>query len=97
MEELKNDIEQVKVQILTGIKLGRVEQEWGNMIIETCNRALTVHSVRNRPCFGVVEMAVHDFFTSHNSIQEITDQEGESYTMEFLESHKEWLGISDDC
>jgi hypothetical protein len=42
MEEIKEDIEQVKVQILTGIKLGRVEKEWGNMIIETCNRALTI-------------------------------------------------------
>ena len=42
MEELKNDIEQVKVQFLTGIKLGRVDEEWGNMIIETCNRALTI-------------------------------------------------------
>ena len=45
MEELKNDIEQVKIQLLTGIKLGRVDEEWGNMIIETCNRALTIHSV----------------------------------------------------
>ena len=53
--------------------------------------------VSNRPCFGVVEMAVHDFFTSHNSFQEITDQKGEAYTMEFLEANKEWLGISDDC
>ena len=53
--------------------------------------------VDNRPCFGVVEMAVHDFFTSHNNFQEITDQKGEAYTMKFLEAHKEWLGISDDC
>lgn len=53
--------------------------------------------VNDSPCFGVVEMAVHDFFTSHNGIQEITNLEGESYTMEFLEDHKEWLGISDDC
>lgn len=42
MEEIKEDIEQIKVQLLTGIKLGRVENEWGNMIIETCNRALTI-------------------------------------------------------
>jgi len=42
MEELKNDIEQVKVQLLTGIKLGRVDEEWGKMIIETCNTALTI-------------------------------------------------------
>ena len=53
--------------------------------------------VSNRPCFGLIEMAVHDHFTSHNGIQEITDEEGKSYTMEFLEYNKEWLGISDDC
>lgn len=61
--------------------------------VKNCNIAV----VSNRPSFGLVEMAVHDFFTTHNGFQEITDQEGESYTMEFLESHKEWLGISDDC
>ena len=58
---------------------------------------LDLLGVSNRPCFGIIEMAVHDFFTTHNSIQEITDQEGESCTMDFLEAHKEWMGISDDC
>lgn len=48
MEELKNDVEQIKVQLFTGIKLGRVDEEWGNMIIETCNRALNIHSVSNQ-------------------------------------------------
>lgn len=58
---------------------------------------LRLLSTSNNPCFGVVEMAVHDFFTSHNSFQEITDQEGKAYTMEFLEANKELLCISDDC
>ena len=45
MEDLKTEIEQIKVQLFTGIKLGRVEKQWGNMIIETCNKALTIPDV----------------------------------------------------
>ena len=45
MEDLKTEIEQMKIQVFTGIKLGRIEEEWGNIIIKTCDRALTIHGV----------------------------------------------------
>jgi hypothetical protein len=45
MEDLKTEIEQIKIQLFTGIKLGRIEEEWGNMVIDTCDRALTIHGV----------------------------------------------------
>tara|TARA_R110000772_G_scaffold268686_1_gene397427 strand:+ start:1272 stop:1574 length:303 start_codon:yes stop_codon:yes gene_type:complete len=70
-------------------KYRRLEQNKG--------QNLPLDSVSNRPCLGSVEMAVHDFFTGHNSMQEITDEEGKRYTMEFINDSKEWLGITDDC
>ena len=48
MENLKTEIEQIKVQLFTGIKLGRIEKEWGEMIIGTCDRALTIPVVVGR-------------------------------------------------
>lgn len=78
-------------KIAQDLELGTITDQEARKLL------LGLLGVSNRPCFGVVEMAVHDFFTSHNTFQEITDQEGEAYTMEFLEAHKEWLDISDDC
>jgi len=37
---LKENIEQVKKQVSTGIKLGRIDRKWGSMIVETCDNTL---------------------------------------------------------
>ena len=78
------------LEIAQALDLGSIDDKKARTLL------LDLLGVSNSPCFGVVEMAVHDFFTRHNSFQEITDQKGEAYTMEFLEAHKELLGISDD-
>ena len=53
MEELKTEIKQIKLQILTGIKQDRIDYTWGNMIIDTCNKALTLRGVV-KPLFVIL-------------------------------------------
>ncbi len=43
--ELKTEIKQIKLQILVGIKQDRIDLTWGNMIIDNCNKALTLCGV----------------------------------------------------
>lgn len=50
MDELKVEIEQIKIQIGEGIKLGRIEMKWGGLVIKTCNRALTLTDVGSTCC-----------------------------------------------
>ena len=47
MEELKTEIKQIKLQILVGIKQDRINHEWGAMIIDNCNKALTLCAFNN--------------------------------------------------
>lgn len=55
MEDLKTEIEQIKVQISTGIKLGRIEKVWGEMIVETCDKALAIPADVEGACDDYVE------------------------------------------
>ena len=47
MEEVKTEIKQIKNQILVGIKEDKIDHTWGMMIIENCNKALTLCGVSN--------------------------------------------------
>lgn len=45
---------------------------------------------------GMVEMCVNDHFTTHNSIEEVTDEHSKAIVMEFIEANNDWLRISGD-
>ena len=45
MEELKSEIKQIKNQILVGIKEDKIDYTWGKMIIDTCDKSLTLTDV----------------------------------------------------
>jgi hypothetical protein len=45
MEEVKTEIKQIRNQILVGIKEEKIDFTWGKMIIDTCNKALTLYGV----------------------------------------------------
>lgn len=42
MEELKTEIKQIKLQIIVGIDQDRIDKTWGKIIINNCDKALTL-------------------------------------------------------
>ncbi len=45
MKDLKEEIKQIKLQILVGIKEEKIDHTWGTMVVDNCNKALTLCGV----------------------------------------------------
>ncbi len=90
MEELKTEIKQIKLQILTGIKQDRIDLTWGNMIIDTCNKALTLHDVVGSGTELLCVDVGDAMWLTKDKKYTLIEEENENYLIEGDQKLKNW-------